>query len=81
MSFVVAEPVYTFLGRTLVVAADREDGAERGAVLLGRRLDVKKGERLTVRVWLTRIDGKPRKMRTDLRSSPSPITLADVGWC
>ncbi len=49
VSFVVAKPVYTFLGRTMVGAADRDDGAERGAVLLSRRLDVKEGERLTVR--------------------------------
>ncbi len=48
VSFVVAKPLYTFLGRTMVGAADRDDGAERGAVLLGRRLDVKEGERLTV---------------------------------
>ncbi len=47
VSFIVAKPMYTFLGRTMVGAADRDDGAERGAVLLGRRLDVKEGERLT----------------------------------
>ncbi len=49
MSFVVAKPLYTFLGRTMVGAADRDDGAEREAVLIGRRLDVVEGERLTVR--------------------------------
>lgn len=48
-SVLVQKPVYTLLGRTMVGAADRDDGAERGAVLLGRRLDVKEGERVTVR--------------------------------
>lgn len=49
VSFVVAKPPYTLLGRTMVGAADRDDGAERGAVLLGRRLDIREGERVTVR--------------------------------
>ncbi|MBA4187775.1 MAG: hypothetical protein C0467_07125 [Planctomycetaceae bacterium] len=49
VSLVVATPPYTLLGRTMVGAAERDDGAERGAVLLGHRLDVKEGQRLTVR--------------------------------
>ncbi|MCE9560680.1 MAG: hypothetical protein K8U57_01370 [Planctomycetes bacterium] len=49
VSFLVAKPAYTLLGRTMVGAADRDDDVERGAVLLGKRLDVKEGERVVVR--------------------------------
>jgi len=49
VSLIVEKPAYTLLGRTIVGAADRDDDAERGAVLLGRRFDVKEGERLVVR--------------------------------
>lgn len=49
VSFIVGKPEYTLLGRTRVGAADRDDEVERGAVLIGRRLDVKGGERLVVR--------------------------------
>jgi hypothetical protein len=31
VSFVVAKPPYTLLGHTMAGAADRDDGAERGA--------------------------------------------------
>ncbi|VTT98984.1 unnamed protein product [Gemmataceae bacterium] len=49
VSLLVQKPPYTLLGRTMVGTADRDDGAERGAVLLGRRPDVREGERVTVR--------------------------------
>ncbi|MCE9564426.1 MAG: hypothetical protein K8U57_20505 [Planctomycetes bacterium] len=58
VSFVVAKPSYTFLGRTMVGPADRDDDVERGAVLLGKRLDVKEGERLVVRGVLRVIQHK-----------------------
>lgn len=48
VAFIVAKPVYTMNGYTVVGAADRDDGAERVAVLLGRRLDVREGMRLVV---------------------------------
>lgn len=48
VTFIVAKPVYTLNGFTVVGAADRDDGAERVAVLAGRRLDVKEGARLVV---------------------------------
>jgi len=38
--------------------ADRDDDVERGAVLLGKRLDVKEGERLVVRGTLRVIHHK-----------------------
>jgi len=47
--FLVAKPPYTLLGRTMVGAAERDDEAEREVVLLGKRLDVEIGKRLTVR--------------------------------
>lgn len=49
VTFIVAKPAYTLLGRTVVGAAERDDGAERSVVRLGRRLDVRDGHRLTVR--------------------------------
>lgn len=48
VSFLVAKPPYTLLGRTMVGAADRDDETERGVVLLGKRLDVEIGKRLTI---------------------------------
>ncbi|WP_439631441.1 hypothetical protein [Gemmata sp.] len=48
VTFIVAKPVYTLNGFTIVGAADRDDGAERVAVLVGRRLDVKEGGRIVV---------------------------------
>jgi len=59
VSLIVAKPVYTLLGRTMVGAADRDDDVERGAVLLGRRFDVKEGERLVVRGTLRTIYHPP----------------------
>jgi hypothetical protein len=47
-SFIVGKPAYSLRGFTMVGAADRDDGAERGAVLVGKRLDVEEGKRLTV---------------------------------
>jgi hypothetical protein len=47
-TFRVVKPSYTILGRMVVGAADRGDEVERGAVLIGKRLDVKEGEPLTV---------------------------------
>ncbi len=55
-SLVVAKPAYTWGGRTVLGAEDRPDGAERGVVLKGDRLDVKEGEKLTVRGVLRVID-------------------------
>ncbi|VTU02460.1 unnamed protein product [Gemmataceae bacterium] len=49
VTLLVQKPAYSLLGRTAIGAADRDDGSERGAVLLGRRLDVREGERLVVR--------------------------------
>ncbi|WP_439628198.1 hypothetical protein [Gemmata sp.] len=48
VALLVAKPVCTLNGFTVVGAADRDDGAERVAVLVGRRLDVKEGARLVV---------------------------------
>ncbi len=47
-SFIIAKPSYTLLGRTSPGAADRDDGAERGAVLRGKRLELREGERAKV---------------------------------
>ncbi|MCE9566535.1 MAG: hypothetical protein K8U57_31310 [Planctomycetes bacterium] len=52
------EAHHTLLGRTMVGAADRDDDVERGAVLLGKRLDVKEGERVVVRGVLRVIQHK-----------------------
>src|SRR4051812_35885224 len=49
VSFILAKPAITLLGRTMVGPADRGDDVEWGAVLLGKRYDVKEGERLVVR--------------------------------
>jgi hypothetical protein len=59
VSLLEAKPPYTLLGRTMVGAADRDDGAERGAVLLGRRLDIREGERVTVRGRLRLVHHAP----------------------
>jgi len=59
VSFLVATPPYTLLGRTVLGAADRDDDVERGAVLLGRRFDVREGERLVVRGTLRTIYHPP----------------------
>ncbi len=47
-NFIVAKPSYTWKGRTVLGAADRDDGAERGAVLKGNRLDIAEGSRVTI---------------------------------
>ena len=47
-SFIAAKPAYTLRGFTMLGAAVRDDGVERGAVLKGTRLDVEEGKRLTV---------------------------------
>jgi len=52
-SFVVAKPSYTWPDRkggtiTVIGAADKDDGAERGAVLKGKRLDVEEGKRVVL---------------------------------
>lgn len=52
-------PTYTLAGRTVIGPANRDDGAERTAVLRGRRLDVKEGERVEVVGRLRVIDHKP----------------------
>ena len=58
-SFLVAKPNYTLRGRTILGAADRDDGAERGAVLEGRRFDIGEGERVTMVGMLRVIDHPP----------------------
>ncbi len=57
-SFLIAKPSYTLLGRTILGAADRDDGAERGAVLRGKRLELRNGERVKVLGVLRVIDHK-----------------------
>ena len=49
VSLIAAKPAYTLLGRTMLGCADRDDEVERGAILMGRRFDVKEGERIVVR--------------------------------
>jgi hypothetical protein len=58
VSFLVAKPPYTLLGRTVVGAADRDDGLERTAVLLGKRLEAE-GRRVTVRGRLRLLHHRP----------------------
>jgi hypothetical protein len=58
-SFVAAKPAYSLAGRTMIGAADRDDGAERGAVLRGRRLDARDGDRVTVTGALRVITHRP----------------------
>jgi hypothetical protein len=59
VSLLVAKPPYTLLGRTMVGAADRDDGAE----LLGRRLDTREGERVTVRGRLRLVHHAPATLK------------------
>jgi hypothetical protein len=47
VSLVVAKPSYTLVGSTVIGAADRDDGAERTAVLRGNHLDIV-GDRVVV---------------------------------
>jgi len=47
-TFLVAKPSYTLFGKTMIGAADRDDGVERGAVLTGRRFDIEEGKRVVV---------------------------------
>jgi hypothetical protein len=58
-SFLNVAPAYTMLGRTVIGPANREDGAERTAVLRGNRLDVDEGERVNIVGTLKVIDHKP----------------------
>jgi hypothetical protein len=57
--FRVAKPADVLLGRTVVGAADRDDGAERTAVLWGKRLDLDVGQRVAVAGVLHVIDHNP----------------------
>jgi hypothetical protein len=57
--FRIAKPTYTLLGRTVIGAADRDDGAERTAVLWGKRLDLDVGQRVAVAGVLRVIDHRP----------------------
>jgi hypothetical protein len=59
VTFLVAKPSYTWRGLTIVGAADRPDGAERGAHLAGWRYDLEEGKRLTVPGRLRVIDHAP----------------------
>ena len=47
-SFLNVAPAYTLLGRTVIGPANRDDGAERSAVLRGKRLDIDEGKRVEV---------------------------------
>src|SRR5437773_2066781 len=58
-NFLVAKPSYTLRGFTMLGAADRDDGAERGAVLRGNRLDIQEGKRVTVIGVLRMLDHPP----------------------
>lgn len=58
-SFLVAKPNDIVLGRTVIGAADRDDGAERIALLKGKRLDKEVGQRVTVIGKLRVIDHPP----------------------
>jgi hypothetical protein len=46
--FVTGRPIMTWNNVTVIGAADRDDGAERTAVLKGNRLDLDMGERVRV---------------------------------
>jgi hypothetical protein len=56
---VVGKPPMTYGRVTDVGAADRDDGAERGALLRGRRFDVAVGRRVRVVGVLRVIDHEP----------------------
>ena len=63
-TFLVAKPSYTWRDGnggvlTILGAADRDDGAERGAVLKGNRLDIAEGKRVTLVGVLRVIDHPP----------------------
>jgi hypothetical protein len=58
-TFLVAKPGYLWRERTVIGAADREDGAERGAMLCGSSLDLDVGKRVTVVGVLLVIDHGP----------------------
>jgi hypothetical protein len=58
-TFLNAAPAYTLAGRTVVGPVNREDGAERTAVLRGRRLDIEEGQRVDVVGVLRVIDHAP----------------------
>jgi hypothetical protein len=52
----VAKPLDYCRACTSVGAADLPDGAERGAILLGKRFDIEEGKRITVSGTLRVID-------------------------
>jgi hypothetical protein len=58
-SFMVAKPAYTILGCTVIGAADRDDGAERGITLRGTRLDIDVGDCISVVGVMRVIDHPP----------------------
>jgi hypothetical protein len=47
VSLLVGKPTYTSRGSTMIGADDRPDGIERGAILMGKRLDVE-GKRIPI---------------------------------
>ena len=74
VTFVVAKPTYTLLGRTVAAAADRDDGAERGAVLRGRvRID--EGKRSTVVGVLTVRDHKAARVGNAIVSAWTEVRV------
>lgn len=58
-SFIVGKPSYTLKGFTVLGANDREEWAERGAVLKGNHLNIDMGERVKVIGILRVIDHPP----------------------
>ena len=54
--FVIATPCFTWKNRTIIGAADRDDGIERTAVVRGIRRDLDQGRRVAVLGILRVID-------------------------
>ena len=63
-TFLATKPPHSYRDRTSLGAADRDDGAERGAVLRGRRLDIDEGNRVEVVGVIRVIDHKPAVVGT-----------------
>ncbi|MCE9567331.1 MAG: hypothetical protein K8U57_35465 [Planctomycetes bacterium] len=85
VSFIVGRPTYTLLGRTRVGAADRNDDVERGAVLLGKRFDVKEGERVVVLRATSDLPQGRRDERADrasmVRGAGYGNVVSEMGRC
>jgi hypothetical protein len=77
-SFIVAKPAYTLRWFTMIGAADRDDGAECGAALVGKRLDVEEGKRLTALGKLRVIDHKADTVNGVIVPGLVEIRVAEV---